>query len=129
MQYLTSQQIKIINQILIHETGGSFGVRDNYTISSLEFLPQQTTYGEELYKGVFVKGALYIRNIIMNHPFLDGNKRTGMACGLTFLELNNYKLIVKDGEIEDFAVKVVIDKLELKDIANWLEKNSQKIEN
>lgn len=127
MNYLTEQQIRIINQLVIRETGGLLGVRDHHALSTLEELPKQAAFGKELYEGTFVKAALYARNIIMGHPFLDGNKRTGMLCALTFLEYNNYILSAEKGEIEKFAIKIVLEKLELRDIALWLKKNSRKI--
>ena len=126
MNYLTDTQMRIINQLVVRETGGLLGVRDSHTISSLENLPRQTMFGKELYPDVFIKAALYARNIIMGHPFLDGNKRTGIACALTFLESNEIVFRAKKGEIEKFAIRIVIKKLELKDIALWFRKHSHK---
>ena len=69
MNYLTDTQMRIINQLVVRETGGLLGVRDSHAISSLENLPRQTMFGKELYPDVFIKAALYARNIIMGHPF------------------------------------------------------------
>lgn len=128
MNYLTEQQIRIINHIVIRETGGLLGVRDHHALSALEYLPQQAVFGKELYEGIYLKAAVYARNIITGHPFLDGNKRTGMACALTFLENNSYFFKGKKNEIEKFAVKIVLEKLELKEIAQWLKKRCRKVQ-
>ena len=125
--YLTAERILQIHSMLIDETGGSHGLRDHNAILSVEQMPQQAVFGKELYPGVFLKAAVYARTIIMNHPFIDGNKRTGMAASIVFLERNGYMSIAKDGEIEEFALKVVTEKLSLGIIANWFKKHSKKI--
>jgi death-on-curing protein len=84
-------------------------------------------FGQDLHPTVHLKAALYARNILTNHPFLDGNKRTGMTLPLLFLEHNGFKVTLKQGEIEKFALKIIADKLELEDIADWLQKHSAKI--
>lgn len=124
MKSLTEQQIRLINQLIIRETGGALGVRDNNTLFSLEHLPSQTAFGTELYESMYLKAAVYARTIIMNHPFLDGNKRTGVACALTFLECNGYVFETQKGEIERFAVSIVTEHLELAAIAEWFETRS-----
>lgn len=126
MRYLTEQQMRLINQLVIRETGGALGVRDHHTLALLEELPAQTALGSDLYPGVFAKAAVYMRSIIMNHPFLDGNKRTGVACALAFLEYNGKMFEAKRGEIETFAVRIVTDRLELSGIATWLEEHCVK---
>jgi len=113
--------------MVVDETGGSHGVREHSAILSLVSLPQQKAFGKELYDDIFIKSAIYARNVIMVHPFIDGNKRTGMSASLIFLEYNNYKITAKEGDIEKFALRVVKEKLSLKDIAVWLKKHSKKL--
>ena len=62
----------------------------------------------------------------MNHPFVDGNKRTGISAALVFLEENKYKLDISRGMIEEFALEIVHQRLDIPQIAKWLEKNSKK---
>ena len=61
----------------------------------------------------------------MNHPFLDGNKRTGMTAASVFLENNGYGLGVKEGGIEMFALRIVSERLSIADIAKWFQRNSK----
>jgi len=126
VNYLTKEQILLIHSIVVDETGGSHGLRDLHIVSSLEFSPRQEVFGKELYPTIFLKAAVYVREIVMTHPFIDGNKRTGMSAASVFLENNNYKIIAKKGEIEKFALKVIADKLDLESIASWLEKHAKK---
>ncbi|MCH8986602.1 type II toxin-antitoxin system death-on-curing family toxin [Patescibacteria group bacterium] len=73
-----------------------------------------------------MKAAVYARNIITEHPFIDGNKRTGMIAASVFLENNDYKIIAKEGEIEEFALGIIEKKLELETIADWFCEHSRK---
>ena len=91
MKYLTKEQILIIHSIIIDETGGMHGVRDHNAVLSVEALPRQKLFGKELYPTIFLKATVYTRNIIMNHFFIDGNKRTGMTAASVFLEFAKVK--------------------------------------
>ena len=112
--------------MIIDETGGSHGVRDYHAILSLEDLPRQSVFGKELYPAIFEKAAVLARNTIMNHPFMDGNKRTGMTAASVFLENNGYVSDIKEGEIGAFALRIVSERLPIVDIAKWFEDHSKK---
>ena len=127
MDYLSKEDILQIHSIAIDETGGLHGVRDHAAILSLENAPKQKVFGKELYPTIFLKAAIYARDIIMNHPFLDGNKRTGMVAASVFLENNGYEVAAKEGEIEKFALKIIADKLSVGAIAAWFKKHSKRL--
>ncbi|MEE8131675.1 MAG: type II toxin-antitoxin system death-on-curing family toxin [Candidatus Paceibacterota bacterium] len=127
MVYLTEAQILLIHSMVIDETGGAHGVRDYHAILSLVNLPKQKAFGKELYPTIFIKTAVYARNIITAHPFIDGNKRAGITAASVFLENNGYKIIAKEGEIEKFALKIIVKKLNLGTIAKWFKKHSKKM--
>ena len=116
----------LIHSMVVDETGGLHGIRDRNAVLSLENLPRQEVFGKELYPTIFEKAAVYARSIIFNHPFADGNKRTGMTSAVIFLEDNNYEFIAGDGEIEKFALKIISDRLDFADIADWLRRHSKK---
>jgi len=126
MKYLKAEDILQIHSMIIDETGGSHGVRDHHAILSLENSPKQVVFGKELYSTAFLKAAIYLRDILMNHPFIDGNKRTGMICAFIFLENNGYFSIAQEGEIEKFALKVVNTKLNPEEISIWLQQHCEK---
>jgi death-on-curing protein len=67
---------------------------------------------------------VYARNIIGDHPFTDGNKRTGVTVAAIFLSRNGVQLTATTKELEDFAVQVAVDHLSIEDIAAWLEQHS-----
>lgn len=126
MRYLSAEDILQIHSAILDETGGMHGLRDRHAILSLENAPKQKVFGKELYPTVFLKAALYARDIVMNHPFLDGNKRTGMSCAIVFLEDNGYVFTIREGGVEKFALEIVKEKLDPKSISLWLKKYSKK---
>lgn len=112
---------------MLDETGGLHGLRDRRAIESLVTVPKQRVFGTVPYRTVFAKAAVYARSIAINHPFLDGNKRTAIVAAATLLELNGYRLSATRGEIEEFALRLVRKKLNLKMIAHWFRDHSKKI--
>ena len=126
MRYLTASQILLIHSMLIDEYGGSHGVRERNLLASLEALPAQTAFGKELYPTIFLKSALYARNIIASHPFFDGNKRTGITCAAIFLENNGYIFTAKEGALEQYAILITREKPALESIATWLKTHSKR---
>ena len=102
------------------------GLRDYGALLSIEAMPKQKVFELELYKNIFEKAAAYAKFIILNHPFLDGNKRTGISAASVFMENNGYAIEAQEGEIEKFALTIATEKLEIPEIARWLEKHSKK---
>lgn len=112
---------------IIDASGGSMGVRDKGRLESAINSVRQEVFGEALYPSIFEKAAVLMRGIIGDHPFVDGNKRTGIMSALTLINLNSYDTSeLKDIELEDFAVKVAVDHLGVPTIAAWLKSKSKR---
>ena len=100
-------------------------MRDENQLKSVIDAPRQEVFGIEQYLNIFEKAAVYLRNLIGDHPFSDGNKRTAVTvCGI-FLMRNNLKLTAKPKELEDFAVKVATKHLDIAEISDWLKWHSK----
>src|SRR3989344_616093 len=125
--YLGFSDVLEIHSFLIDETGGRHGLRDRGGLISIVESPKQEVFSRVLYPTIFDKAAVYVRGVIRNHPFIDGNKRTGMTSAFVFLEDNGYYANVNRGDIEKFALRVVIKKLDIPAIAVWLKEYSRKI--
>lgn len=125
MNYLTIDQALQIHVLVVGETGGSTGIRDLGRLESVVASQKQNVFGEETYPDPLNKAAALIRGIIGDHPFVDGNKRTAMLTALTYLKINGINLTLSQGDLENFAVLVAIDKLDVKAIANWLEEKEK----
>src|SRR5215470_15576979 len=112
MTTLTLEQLLELHALVIAQTGGSQGLRDLGRLEAALATQTQTVFGQELYEGLTAKAAALIRGIIADHPFIDGNKRTAMLAGLTFLQVNHVTFKARKGEIEDFAVQVATEHLD-----------------
>ncbi len=123
MYYLTSEDILYLHFRLIEDYGGSHGIRDENRLKSVVEAPKQVAFGVDQYPSIFEKSAVYARNIIADHLFVDGNKRSGITSASIFLKKNGYELFATTKELEDFAVKIAVEHLTVSDIATWFKKN------
>jgi death-on-curing protein len=124
ISYLTAKDILKLHFNVVEDYGGTHGVRDEGRIESLVAAPAQTVFGAEQYSDVYLKAAVYMRNVIADHPFVDGNKRTGITITGVFLIRNGIRLCASSLELEDFAVRVAVEHLEIAAIAEWLQEHS-----
>lgn len=125
MRYLTFEEILRLHFQVIEEYGGSHGVRDEGRLLSVVDAPAQSVFGSDQYETIHDKAAVYIRNIIGDHPFSDGNKRTGITVAGVFLLRNGHRLTATPRELEDFAVSVATNHLPVEDISLWLKAHTQ----
>ncbi len=124
IRYLNLEEILRLHFQIIEDFGGSHGVKDEGRLKSVVQAPKQIVFGKEQYPTLNKKAAVYLRNIIGDHPFSDGNKRTAITvCGI-FLTRNGSKLTVSPKVLELFTLKVTIDHLTINKIASWLDGNS-----
>jgi death on curing protein len=127
MNYLLLEDILQIHSFVIDETTGGHGIRDKGSLLALIELPKQEAFGVELYPTVYKKAAVYIRNIIFAHPFIDGNKRSAMACADVFLQLNGLCISFEKWKVEKFALSVIEEHLDIAEIAAWFKENTEAI--
>ncbi|MDR3553772.1 MAG: type II toxin-antitoxin system death-on-curing family toxin [Syntrophobacteraceae bacterium] len=102
--------------------GGSPGIRDAGLLSSAPARPQnQAVYGDS---SVFDLAAAYAFGIIRNHPFVDGNKRTGFLAAYVFLNLNGWELMASEAETVAAVLALAANEMEEADFAGWLKSRS-----
>lgn len=124
LKYLTLEEVLRLHFQLIEDYRGSHGVRDEHRLKSVIDAPREDAFDKAQYSSIYEKAAVYLRNIIGDHPFTDGNKRTAVTvCGI-FLARNDHALIVNPKELEDFAVSIATDHLYIEHIASWLKDHS-----
>ncbi len=124
--YLTLEQILVIHEDQIERYGGISGLRNLELLESALFRPQSTFDGNDLYENIFEKAASLMHSLIFNHPFVDGNKRTGMVGGLVFLELNGFSLQIQQKELIEIALAIATKKLDLEKTTNWIQSHAAK---
>ena len=86
-EYLTAQDILGIHHILLDRYGGTPGVRDLGAIEAAVFRCQSGYYAD-----IVEETAALMESLLINHPFVDGNKRAAFAACDVFLRINGYKL-------------------------------------
>lgn len=125
MKTLTPEQVLFIHARLVEETGGAHGVRDLGMLLSALARPQVTFDGNELYADLFLKAAALFHSLVNNHPFVDGNKRTGIASAGIFLGANGWRLTASNRDLELFTLRVATSALNVEEIAHWLRENCE----
>lgn len=123
MKRITADQVVRLHDAILNETGGSRGIRDRGAIESAVARPFSAFGGYDLHESAFAKAAGLMHSLIKNHPFVDGNKRTGMSAGVLFLWVNGYRLSASQEAFEETAVAIAEGKMDLDDIAEWLKSN------
>ncbi|TKJ31798.1 MAG: type II toxin-antitoxin system death-on-curing family toxin [Chloroflexi bacterium B3_Chlor] len=123
MNYLNVEQVLFLHARVVEETGGSHGVRDIGLLESAVARPQATFEGQELYLDIFSKAAALMDSLIRNHPFVDGNKRTGVTGAAIFLRRNGWLPNASNRELEDFTWQVASAELSISQPARWLKKH------
>ena len=126
MIYLTIADVLLLHSLSIDEFGGSHGLRDLGLLESAVMRPQGTFDGADIYKTIFEKAAALVHSLLMNHQFLDGNKRTAMFAVMTFLELNGYEFIASQKEVVEYAIYIENSQPEIEQISDWLQNHSKK---
>ena len=127
-RYLTIPQILFLHARLTEETGGSHGLREMALLEAASARPQATFESQDLYPDLFSKTAALLDSLINNHPFVDGNKRTGIAAAGLFLRQNGYRLTASNPELEVFTLKIASSRSEIVEIVAWLQVHSQPVE-
>lgn len=122
MHYLTLSEIKSIHERIIESSGGSTGIRDIGGLESAIAQPQMGFAGEELYPSLVEKAAALGFSLIMNHAFVDGNKRIGHAAMEVFLVVNGLEIKATSDEQEDVVLAVASGEMARADFVAWLQK-------
>jgi death-on-curing protein len=127
VQYFSVEELLLLHFKIIQDYGGSHGVRDEGRIKSVVSVPQQDVFNQPQYLSIFEKAAVYLRNIIADHPFVGGNKRTAVTVATIFLTRNSQSLTATPKELEDFAVQAAVEHFDTPTIATWLNNHSCKV--
>ena len=127
MKYVTLEQIIEAQKTLLQKYGGGVGVRDQGLLESAIHRPQATVFGNEAYPTLFDKAAVILQSLLMNHAFIDGNKRAAfLACHLTLL-INSWDLTTGSEETYNFLIQVIRKHTDWPEISAWLKEHSKKL--
>jgi len=120
MRYLTLDEVLELHRLVLEQAGGAAGVRDFGLLESAVAQPSMTFGGEDLYPSITEKAVALGYSLIMNHPFVDGNKRVGHAAMEVFLVLNEHEIIADTDEQEHTILGVAAGTISREVFVEWV---------
>lgn len=119
---ISLEDVLKVHEILIERFGGTSGVRDRELLESAIGRPYNTFDLEDLYPTPIDKAAAIIESIVKNHPFVDGNKRTGYTLMRLLLLNEHLDIHTTEDDKYDFVILIAEGKLSFEEIRNWIER-------
>jgi len=123
--WLDGRDALALHDRLLALHGGAAGVRDDALLQSALARPQQIhAYADA--PDLLDLAAAYTAGLVRNHPFIDGNKRTGFVVGILFLELNGYRFTASEADAAQAVLELAAGTLDEAGYTNFLRANSQR---
>ena len=123
---ISFEEVEEIHKTLITDFGGSHGIRDKDALSSALARPYQTFDSKDLYPSPIDKAASLIESILINHPFIDGNKRTGYVLMRILLIDNGMDINASLEEKYIFVINIASGQSKFDTIVKWLDTHAVK---
>ena len=117
--FLDIERVLRTHLSLIEAYAGEPGVRDIGLLLSAIATPQASFGGDLLHKDLFEMAAAYLFHIVQNHPFMDGNKRTGAAAAVIFLDMNGVEIDADEEGLVDLTLRVATGSAGKQEIAEF----------
>ena len=121
--FLTLDEVLALHADQIGRYGGALGVRDLALLQSALAVPSTTFAGDFLHSTIHEMAAAYLFHIVKNHPFVDGNKRTGLITAIAFLGLNGKTVDADPDELVATVLGVADGSIDKLDLAVFLKSN------
>jgi death on curing protein len=122
--WLSREECLALHEMMLSQYGGSEGLRDENMLESALAKPRQLfAYGKPTMSDL---AASYVFGVVKNHPFIDGNKRTGFMLGVGFLERNGYEFHAIEAEAAVRTLALAAGEMSEKEFAAWLKANARR---
>lgn len=123
-RYLSFAEILELHQSVLARWGGAGGIRDLGALESALAQPRQSFAGQDLYPDITSKAAALCFSLVLNHPFIDGNKRIGHAAMEVFLMVNGYELRAPVDEQEHIMLDLAAGNLGRDSFVEWVKQHT-----
>lgn len=121
--WLTREECLALHEIMLSQYGGSEGLRDENMLESALAKPRQLfAYAKPTMPQL---AASYVFGVVKNHPFIDGNKRTGFMLGVGFLERNGWHFTADEADAAVRTLALAASEMSEAEYAAWLKVNSR----
>jgi len=114
-----------IHDSSLRHFGGSDGIRDQGLLESAISRPQQLFHYQNA--SLYQLAKSYVFDIIKNHPFIDGNKRTGFLAGALFLESNGLRLVATEEHALAYTIALAASEISEENYAHWLSESCEEV--
>jgi death-on-curing protein len=114
-----------LNTVAVRQAGGAVRVRDEGALEAAAARPWAVYGGKDLFPTPFDKAAALMEAVIRRHPFVGGNKRTGLLAGAALLHLAGYDLAAPRREMVEVPVAVAEGRIDTKELSRWFETNAR----
>ncbi|MPY88962.1 MAG: type II toxin-antitoxin system death-on-curing family toxin [Luteitalea sp.] len=125
--YLSMSQVLELHAAQIAHYGGAKDLRDRGALEAALARPAMTFGGEDLYADVPAKAAALLHSLVLNHPFLDGNKRVGAHAAVLFLTVNDVELLATPEALVAVTLATAEGKVEPEALAIWFRQHSRSL--
>lgn len=123
MIWLTNAMVETLHRESLVMFGGGDGLRDAGLLASALARPQNV-FAYEPEADVFRLAASYCHGIVKNHPFVDGNKRTGTLAAIAFLALNGVEVVFDEPDIVVMVIGLASSEVSEEQMADWLRRSA-----
>jgi death-on-curing protein len=123
--FLGLDEVIEIHHDQIKRYGGRPGILDVGMLKSTIAMPSATFDGNYLHTDIYEMAAAYLFHVVRNHPFIDGNKRTGAVASVVFLMLNGIEFHADENDLEEIVIRTAEGKMDKATIARFFESNAQ----
>ena len=123
IRHLTLAEVLELHRTVLERWGGDGGIRDINALESALAQPRQSFGGQDLYPDLATKAAALCFSLVLNHPFVDGNKRVGHAAMEVFLLLNGHELRATVDEQEQLMLRLAAGQLKRDALAEWVKQH------
>ena len=117
---ISTEEVLKIHEFLIDQFGGAHGVRDKNSLTSAVHRPYGTFDQQELYPEPVDKAAAILESIVSNHPFIDGNKRTGYVIARLLLIKSGLDIEATQEEKYNMVFAVSKGEWKYEEIRDWM---------
>lgn len=124
MRYINLEEVIYIYTEMIQRSGGDPGIADEALLESVLAKPLVTFDGDELYPDIFTKVAVLMYALIQNKPFVDGNKRVALLCGMFILRVNGYHVAAPQEAVVELIMEIERGRNKVDHLVIWLRKNA-----
>lgn len=126
--FLSLAQVDDLHVVQLKLFGGAEGLRDGGALEAAVARPAMTFGGEDLYPDLPSKAGALMHSLVMNHPYVDGNKRVGAHAAILLLRLNGFRTTFSSADLEEITLSGARGEVDAEALAIWFRQRSLRVD-